>query len=300
MQFFDYPTRSMKVLLPLLFVLSGFAAAAQTVQLSYNVKPGSIWKFKQTEQTSALAQTNDGRSTKFEKKTTRYFTIEIEEAGISGVQFLFRQDTAVVEERDALASGRQIDPENILTRKPVRVRISPSGKVESTIPTVPLRAEALLGLPGGDALFAQRAAILPVLPMRPLGIGDSWTESASDTLYPSKELPQLGRGNGVRHIANATTYSVAERSTKMGIECLKIQWRGQLFMEEKILFPSLEEFSEEQGSIDGTLYVSLDSGLPIEMEVRSEKENTRALFGGQNTVIPSSISTITTLEFIPQ
>jgi hypothetical protein len=149
-------------------------------------------------------------------------------------------------------------------------------------------------------MFAQRAAVLPALPTRPLSIGDSWTESTSDTLYPSKELPQIGRGNGLRHISNATTYTVEERSTKMGVECLKIRWKGNLFMEEKILFPSLEEFSEDQSSVDGTLYVAIDTGMPVELEIRTEKENTRALFGGQNTVIPSSISTITTLEFLPQ
>jgi hypothetical protein len=300
MYFYDYNFRSMKVLLPFLFILFSIIASAQPVQLRYNLKPGSIWTYKQTELTSALAQSNDGRSTKFDKKTTRYFTLEIEEAGISGVQYRFRQDTAVVEDRDAAVSGMQTDPENILTRKPVRVRISPSGKVESTTPTVPLRVEALLGLPGGDAMFAQRAAVLPYLPTRTLGIGDTWTESTSDTLYPSKELPQIGRGNGIRHVSNATTYTVEERSTKMGVECLKIRWRGTLFLEEKILFSSLEEYSEDQSSIDGTLYVAIDTGMPIELEVRSEKENTRALFGGQNTVIPSSISTITTLEFIPQ
>ncbi len=290
----------MKAVFPILLLLLTATATAQPYSLQYKLQSGKTWRYKQIEQTSALAQTNDGRSTKLERKTTRYMTLNVEDAGIAGVQYQFLQDTAVVEDRETGIQRQQNDMENILTRKPIRVRMSPSGKVESTTPLIPLRVEATLGIPGGDALFAQRAAILPALPLRSLNIGDSWTDNSRDTLYPTKEYPQLGRGSGIRMISNATTYTVEEKAERHGIDCLKIRWRGNAFMEEKILFSSLEEYTEDNTAIEGTMLVAIDSGMPIELEVRSEKESTRAVFGGQNTVIPTSMSSITTLEFIPQ
>ncbi len=290
----------MKPLLVLLFFVSMCDAASQPITLQYNLRTGSSWNFRQVEEISALAQTNDGRSTRFERKTTRYLTLSIDEAGMSGVLYTFLQDTAVVEDKDFSTPGQQPDLENILTRKPVQVRISPSGKIESTTPLVPLRVDALLGTQGGDAMFAQRAAILPVLPTRELRVGDTWTETTSDTLYPSKELPNYGRGTGVRNLESATTYNIDGKETKNGIECLKIRWLGSVFMEEKILFSSLEEFSEDNTTIEGTMHIAIATGMPIEVEVRTEKESTRALFGDQSTVVPTSVSSITTLDFIPQ
>jgi hypothetical protein len=292
--------RRMKTLFFLLCLLFAQQLSAQPWTLQYKVPSGTSWKYKQTEKMNALAQTNDGRSTQMERKTTRYMTLEIESASNAGLQYIFRLDTAVVEDNEASSRLQQTDFENILTRKPVRVVLAPSGKVESTTPLEPLRVEARLGIAGGDAMFAQRAAILPALPSRELKPGDTWIETTSDTLYPSKEAAGVGRGSGLRILANATRYIVEGMESKRNIPCLLLRWESTVQLEEKIIYPSLEEYTEDNTVINGTMYVAIDSGMPIDVTIRSERENTRALFGNQNTVIPSSITTFTTLEFIPQ
>jgi hypothetical protein len=289
------------VLLLSLFLFPSLLAA-QSYDLRYRLEKGRTFRFKQTEQITALAQASDGRGTQIDRRTTRYFTISIENGGIDGVQYTFVQDTAIVDENteDASVQRQNIDFQNILTRKPIRVRQSPSGKVESTMPLEPLNVEALLGPGATDAMFMQRAAVLPALPHKPLEPGLSWNEAQRDTLFPSKEHPRLGRGNGVRYLSHLTEYRVGDLAEVDNHRCIKVSWEGKADLEEKIIYPSLEEFNEDRTVSNGELMIAIDSGLPVKMDVFLDQENTRALFGDQNNVIPSSIRTHTTLELFSQ
>ncbi len=286
----------------LLMLLFSPPLHAQSFDLRYQLRKGNEYRFKQTEETTALAQASDGRGTRIDRRTTRYFTITIENDGIDGVQYLFVQDTAIVDENteDASVQRRNIEFQNILTRKPIRVRQSPSGKIESTMPLEPLNVEALLGAGATDAMFMQRAALLPALPAKPLAPGMSWNEVQRDTLFPSKEHPRLGRGTGVRYLSRLTEYRVGDVAEVDGYRCIKVSWEGKADLEEKIIYASLEEFNEDRSGSNGALMIAIDSGLPVKMDVFMDQENTRALFGDQKNVIPSSIRTHTTLELFSQ
>ncbi|MFZ1731873.1 MAG: hypothetical protein WBQ23_13220 [Bacteroidota bacterium] len=271
---------------------------AQTYELRYKLQINKDYRFKQVEETSAMAQSSDGRGTQIERKTIRYFTITIEKSGVEGIQYVFVQDTAIVEEsgEDASIQQQYIDFQNILTRKPVRVRQSSTGIIESTVALEPLNAETVLGRGATDAMFLQRAALLPSLPAKKLEPLMTWAETQRDTLYPSKDNPQVGRGTGVRFIANSTNYTVGSSEQKEGFSCLKVSWISNASLEEKIIYPSLEEFTEDNTETTGDLYIDLETGIPVNLDVYTTQENTRALFGKQSNVIPSSVRTHTTLE----
>jgi hypothetical protein len=275
---------------------------AQTTDLRYRLQEGKTYRFKQVEETTALAQTNDGRGAQIDRKSTRYFTITIEKAGIDEFQYLFVQDTAIVAENseDATVQRQNVDFQNVLTKKRVRVRQSPSGKVLGTTAVDPLNVQALFGPGVSDGLFTQRAAIFPTLPGTAIEPGEKWTDARRDTLYPSKEIPAVGRGSGVRLLSSSTEYTAGEIADREGYRCIKVSWEGNAAMEEKIVYGKLEEFTEDESQTTGDLFIAVESGLPVFMDVTTEQENTRALFGEQNNVIPSSVRTHITLELFSQ
>jgi hypothetical protein len=190
--------------------------------------------------------------------------------------------------------------QNLLTGKPVRVRQTLHGRVESTDALIPLGAAELLGPGATDAMFAQRAALLPALPERPVSVGMSWSETRADTLYPKKTLPEFGTGKGVRYLSGTTEYNVTGEASVRGISCIVITWKSNSGMEEQILFDRLEEYTEEISSSNGEMYIAKESGLPVKVDVTAQRESTRAVFGDQNNVIPTSVSTHTILELISQ
>lgn len=275
---------------------------AQSYNLLYKLEEGKEYRFKEIEETSALAQSSDGRGTQIDRRTIRYFTINVEKSGSSGIQYVFVQDTAIVEESgdDAAIRQQYQDFQNIITQKPIRVRQTPSGQVESTTALQPLNAEAIFGRGATDAMFTQRAALFPSLPSRELKPGLSWSETQRDTLFPSKDIPQVGRGTGVRYLSRSTEYTIGALDKKESYNCLKVSWEGTSSLEEKIIYSSLEEFTEDHTNTNGDLFIDIDSGLPVKLDVYSNQENTRALFGAQSNVVPSSVRTHTTLELFSQ
>ncbi len=289
--------RPFSILLISVFLFS--FAEAQQYQLRYAPSIDS-YKFKQLEETTALAQTNDGRTTEINRKTTRYFTVDIEHVDPSGIRYRSMQDTAIVEEStaDPRIQRQNRIVQNILTGKAVRVRQSPSGATLESTPLEPLRSQSILGPSVSDAMFTPRAVIFPQLPDRPLTIGMRWTETHADTLHPNKAIPQYGSGSGVRYISSSTEYEVLGKEMAGDIPCLRLSWKGLSSMEEKVIFNNLEEYSEEKTRSSGEMLVMIDSGIPRKIDMYSDKEATRALFGAQSSVIPSSINTHTVLELI--
>ena len=290
-------------LLSLLVVLVPMALLpGQTMELRYQFKEGSEYRFKQVEQTTALAQTNDGRDANIDRRITRYFSILIERSAADELQYVFVQDTAIVDENSEEAAIQQqnLDFQNVVTKKRIRVRQSAGGKILSAIAVDPLDVRQRFGSGVSDALFTQRAAIFPALPDRALETGMSWTDSRRDTLFPSKELPGMGRGTGIRLTAGNTEYTIGKVDERQGLRCLEVRWIGHASMEEKIVYEKLEEFTEDESHTSGELSVAVDSGLPVFMDITTEQENTRAFFGDRNNVIPSSIRSHITLELFSQ
>jgi hypothetical protein len=291
----------MKTIFPLFLLLTlSHPVLAQEYQLRYRLPADERCKYRQVEETTALAQTNDGRTTEINRKTTRYFSLQVKKSDAAGITYVNTQDTAIVEETtaDPRIQKQNTLVQNILTGKGVRIRQSLHGQVEETTPLVPFESQRILGPAANDAMFAQLAVILPALPDKPLSVGMRWTESQSDTLHPVKTIPQFGKGTGIRLVTNSTEYEVAGKQDVDGIPCLLIKWKGVSGLEEKIIYNTLEEFSEEQTRSSGEMLVVIATGLPKRIDAYSDKETTRALFGAQSSVVPSSINTHTVLDLI--
>ena len=288
--------------LVILSVLLAPSLCSQSIELRYQFPKGAQYRFKQIEKTTVLAQSNDGRGTQIDQRTTRYFSVTIEHANMDEFQYLFVQDTAIVDEtgEDAGNQRQNLDFQNVLTKKRIRVRQSPSGKVLATTAVDPLNVQARFGPGASDAMFTARAAILPALPLRAMEPGAQWTDTRRDTLYPAKEFPGVGRGSGIRMVSNTTAYTIGDIGDREGHRCVAVSWQGNAAMEEKILFEKLEEFTEDETVTTGELFLAVETGLPVFMDVTTEQENTRALFGDQNSVVPSSIRSRVTLELFSQ
>ena len=282
--------------------VTSHSAFTQDHSLRYAMPENGRYRFKQVEETTALAQSNDGRTVEIDRKTTRYFTVAIEKVTDDAITYTVIQDTAIVEENneDPRVQRQNLLSQNILTRKRVRVLQSLTGEILETRALDPLRAQETLGAAVNDAMFVQRAAILPRLPERSLREELTWTEQRSDTLQPAKTLPGYGTGAGVRYIGSSTTYTVTGTETLQERDCLVVKWKSNGSMEEALMFETLEEFNEEFTEGSGTMKIALETGLPLWVELYSEQESTRAIFGKQTSIIPASISTHTTLEFFSQ
>lgn len=285
-----------------LFVAISYSSLAQTVDLRYRFDEGAEYRFKQVEKTTALAQTNDGRGTSIDRRITRYFTVHVESSGMEEFRYLFVQDTAIVDENgeEAAIQQQNLDVQNVLTRKRIRVRQSPSGRILSITAVDPLNLAQRFGPGVTDGMFTQRAALFPALPVRPVEPGMVWKDSRRDTLYPSKDLPGAGRGSGIRLTANETEYTIGDFNERDGLRCLAVTWTGNSELEEKIVYDKLEEFTEDATVASGELQVDTATGLPVFMDITTEQENTRAVFGDRNNVIPSSVRTHLTLERFSQ
>lgn len=290
------------IILPLLFISICASLTAQTTSLRYDLPTGNDYKFKHVEETSVMAQSNDGHSTEIDRQVTRYISITVESADDNAITYLAKQDTAIVEEssEDARIQRQNLLMQNLLTGKTVRVRQSATGRVESTQALDPLGAQELLGPGANDVMFAQRAAIFPTLPDRPISVGMTWTETRADTLRPNKTSPQFGKGSGVRYLSGSTEYNVSGETTKNGIACFVVEWKSISEMEEQIIFDRLEEYTEDHSRSSGEMHLAKESSLPVKVDVVSERESTRALFGAQASVIPTTVNSHTILELISQ
>ncbi len=306
MSFFEAPyfTFSMKliVFITIAFSVCTVPMLAQEYQLRYDMPENDSYRFKQVEETTALAQSNDGRTVEIDRKTTRYLHLTVEGVSDGAITYTVLQDTAIVEENneDPRVQRQNLLSQNILTGKRIRVRQSRTGDILETRALDPLNAREALGPAVNDAMFVQRAAILPKLPERTLRVNIQWTEQRGDTLQPTKTLPGYGTGNGVRYIGSSTEYTVDGTETLQDRDCLVLTWKSNGSMEEALMFETLEEFNEEFTKGSGTMKIALESGLPLWVEVYSDQETTRAIFGKQTSIIPASISTHTTLEFFSQ
>lgn len=306
MSFFEAQniSSSMKLVLIITAVLSlgTVPALAQGYQLRYALPENDTYRFKQVEETTVLAQSNDGRTAEIDRSTTRYFTVTVENVTDDAIIYTVIQDTAIVEENneDPRVRRQNLLSQNIITGRRIRVRQSLTGDIEETRALDPLRAQETIGPAANDAMFVQRAAIFPKLPKRELRSDMTWTEQRTDTLQPSKTLQGYGTGRGVRYLGSSTEYNVEGTETLQDRDCLVLKWNSNGSMEEAVMFETLEEFNEEFSEGSGTMKIALGTGLPLWVEVYSDQETTRAIFGNQTSIIPASISTHTTLEFFSQ
>ena len=294
-------TRLIMGLIPAVaMVLGASITLAQPYSLRYQFEPGTV-KFKRMETTTALAQSNDGRSTAINRITTRYYTVTFEGASDGNIHYVLVQDTAVVDDAPGLASSdpTAIAYQNLLSGKRIRAVISSSGKPVDVKALDDLNIRTLLGPSASEASVLQEAFILPTLPERSLDIGMTWTEQQRDTLYPARQLQGFGRGEGIRMQSMQTSFLVESMGDVQGTPCLSLKWNSSMLLEDQTTYAKLEDFVETSTVMTGSLCFDTNNGRMLKSTVKTERESTRALFGESSSVVPSSTVTEMTLTYLP-
>ena len=288
--------RSLKIFVLFAFALP--AAFAQQYDLTYRLAEGTTYKFKRIENTNGLAQTQKGLFAEINKTVETFLAFRVEKLAADQFVVVYHQDTAFVSDRSTDDSETTIDFDNVLSKKPVRLTLTRRGEFRNAEPLEKLEPKGAL-VPVHPNMLARKALILPILPSKPLSIGQTWTDVVDDTSRPRYNDPRLGEGSGLRLTRVRTTYNVDSMVTLQGLSCLKIVWTGTVSVEGKIIFASSERFTEEESHVTGTLYVSVKDGLPIRFSIRNQKESTMAVFETDSEVVPTFSTTETTLLFLP-
>jgi|GEM_PF-2456286 len=293
-------TMKLRYVIPLFFPAL-IVAQAQEFKLVYRFPAGKEHRYKRTEKTAAIGQTQKGLLADIDKTVETFFTLKGELTSSGEIALLYSQDTAFVDDRSvsnrAMTSSRP-DFDNILTRKPVRLSITSNGELLNAVPTTPLSAPGS-AVALNQSILARQAMLLPALPKRAVGVGDSWTEVDSDTLLPKSSDPVLGKGEGLRLTSVKTVYTADSLVRIGGYNCLKISWQGTVLVEGKTIFKGSEIFTEEEAWIEGALYFAHKEGLLVKLAIRNRKETTRAVFATDSEIIPMSFTTESTIELLP-
>ncbi|MBI5647023.1 MAG: hypothetical protein HY962_08810 [Ignavibacteriae bacterium] len=272
-------------------------AVAQKRELTYQLAEGTTIKYKRLENTTGMAHTMKGLLTEMNKSVESFLTIRVEKSSPEQLVLTVVQDTALVTDR-AVSQSPGVDFDNVLTRRPVRLTLSRKGALLRAEPLAPLEVQGS-PIPVNPGTFARRAMVFPSLPARTLSVGDTWTDSVSDTARPRYKDPTLGEGTGLRYTQAQTNYHVDSLVKLHGRECIKLTWSGTVSAEGKALFSSSERFTEDETTVDGTLYVRVSDGLPVRFTLRTRKQSTVAVFEQESEVLPSSSTTETTLIYLP-
>jgi hypothetical protein len=273
----------------------------QTHTLRYSFEQGQKLQYKRTEKAKILSQTSDGMSATIDRTTANYYSVSIEKGSGSEIAFRIVQDTAITTEQSGVDEpGDKLDLQNLISKKPIEITMSPLGDLKTVRPLVALRISELLGQAVNDTVWAKQVMIFPALPKKALAPGMTWTDARNDTLYPKRTLPKFGAGSGKLIQSLTTIYNVDGLEDIGGFSCLKLSWRGRRFFESKMIYSAMEEFVEEETNTSGSLFFALKQQMVVKTTEKIEKESTRAIFGKEHTVIPASTTTETTLELLTQ
>ena len=289
------PIRVTRILL--VCALLSLGASAQKRDLTYQLAEGATLKYKRLENSTGMAHTMKGLLTEMNKSVESFLTVRVEKSSPDQMVLTVTQDTALVTDR-AVSQSQGVDFNNVLTRRPVRLTLNRKGALLRAEPLAPLEVQGS-PIPVNPGVFARRAMVFPTLPARSLAVGDTWTDTVSDTARPRYMDPALGEGKGLRYTQAHTKYRVDSLVKLHGRECLKLTWTGTVTAESKALFSTSERFTEDETAVEGTLYVRISDGLPVRFSLRTRKQSTVAVFEQESEVLPSSSTTETTLIYLP-
>jgi len=118
------------------------------------------------------------------------------------------------------------------------------------------------------------------LPDKPVKMGEKWTISRADT------LDMMG---GKTTTSSDIEYTLVGSETKLGHDCLKIEYTGKTTTTGKMSSMGMEMFIEGDGKVSGTVFFDHKLGFTVSVESTSDDERTMATTGQQSmTMLMSS------------
>jgi len=256
--------------------------AQEKFSLGYKMEKGKVYKFAQ-ENIIETIQEMEGQEMKMNTDGHTMIKYEVEDVSREGTITLVYSYDEVKLHLKGIGKDTTMEMKKMLDKK-TRAEITKNGKViqESSVDTTK-------GLKSMMSLNLFASSNLPRLPEQAIGIGDKWSGVTNDTSQSDDGLVVYKRN---------IEYTLAGTDKKSNHDCLKIDFKGNLEMTEKMKQMGMDVAREGSGETSGSLWFDPASGLLIEEQTVTAIEMTMAITGQSQITIPMSQKTTTTQKLV--
>ncbi|HQG47147.1 MAG TPA: hypothetical protein PLG50_15930, partial [bacterium] len=176
-----------------------------------------------------------------------------------------------------------------LLNKRAEIVQTPLGEVLSSVMIDTIAADPMLIQMGIEPanLFKR---LMVHFPENGLAAGGSWTDTRVDTVHQG--------GIAVAIVPNIT-YTLAGEEQHGGFPCQKIAFQGTMKLTGSGSQMGANVVIDGEGKQEGTLYFSIAKGLLVASESSADQEMTIAVTGAANMTFPQTLSTHSTLTYLP-
>ena len=261
-------------------LLAGFAG--KTYTLRYAPKEGAKITYKGTttvEQTmEMMGQEN---TTDIAAEVTMTVLVEsIDEKG--NIAYVVSTDSLRSTIRSMMMDTTLVNPEWIIGKRK-RYTVSARGK---SISSESIDSVATGGQLAGMMGSVDRSWNLPLLPEKPVAVGDTWSDTVTDTM--ARKGGEILSTRSMKAVLSAVVDT-------LGYTCARISYTGDLELNGSFEQQGMKIGFEGEGPMDGTYYVDLKSGLLVAHINELELDATIGMTGQMSMTIPQSSITKSTL-----
>ena len=266
--------RTMMLILIAAAVAAPAANAQEPYTLEYKLEMGKIYRFVDTSlvKSSQEMMGQEIKSNLTVLATTRLVPAEIRPDG--STVLMVSPDSMKVSVKSSRMDTTIVLKE--LFGKRTRLTIS---KLGETISREIVDSVKLTGLAAQSG--RQDMVRFHIMPSHPMKIGEKWSSTKPDTFD----------SQGGRMVTVSTgDFTLVSKEKKAGMECLKISYTGKMTVKGKGSMNGADFFVEGTGTMSGTYFMDIATGMPVVEDSKSDTESTVAITGAQNMTIPSSQS----------
>jgi hypothetical protein len=278
-----------KLVLVLSLCLAFLAFAQEGTSLRYAYEIGKTYNYAIVTQTSMTMEMN-GQEMASELGQNAKLAIVPQSQGADGNYTCW----ASFPEMSVKIKNFRMDTTMVLTEllnKRAEIVQTPRGKIVSTkmIDSLKLGGNPILMQMGSEptAIFKR---VLINMPAGPVAAGGSWTETEADT---------VNQGGLKIVVTPNLTFSALGEEEREGVKCLKVGFKGTLTLSGSGTQMGANLVVEGEGNQEGTLFFAPAKGLLLSAETNSTQEMTIAVTGAANMTIPQSLTTKSTLTWLP-
>ena len=270
--------------LPAILIALAFITVQSLAQdaLEYKFAKGKTYLFS-TVTSSNMTQEMGGQEMKMSQGNRFLLRALVDEVKNGSAVLLVSADSAVTHSKNPMRDTTMVLTD--LIGKRMKITVSKSGDIldRQVVDSVTF---------GGQMRGAQRELLsLLVLPVKPVKQGDKWNLTKNDT------VDQMG---GKIFTATQFEFSHAGKETKLGHNCVRINFTAKISTNGNMKMQGMELFVEGGGKVSGTLYFDHDKGIPVLVDSQTDTETTMAATGQQQMTIPISSSQKATTTLVQE
>ncbi len=277
--FFSYA-----VALTVLLILVSNSSAQETYNLKYKFSKGMTFNYR-IETSTSTTQEAMGREVKTSSNSVNVMNYKINDVSDNGdFEFNIKFDTAYVK---SSFMGRDTTIElNDLVGKRLGMQMSSLGEFKK------LEQLDTISVQGQMIPFEQLLKrSVTMFPGKDLKVGDSWNESPIDSI----SIKNIG---GQIIDTMEVVYTLAGTENKLGYNCYKVTSTGNIKLQGKGNVQGMDLYIEGTGKMSGTVYLDMESCMPVYSESNMDNDMTLATTGQQSMVIPMTQSSKTTQTLV--